>query len=159
MNDVTMNAPVPDAALDRLFRKAIFAMVPYPGRMRLALIPAVVYQWIQPALVRSGLLDVLPQRLGALARLAPPVSFRSLTARTPGRTAAIGDRRMTVGVLTGCVQRLAFHHVNEATVRVLAAEGCAVPRHPRSIRLPREFARRSRRLPDSTTTAGQSMAS
>jgi glycolate oxidase iron-sulfur subunit len=111
---------------DRLFRKAIFAMVPYPGRMRLALIPAVVYQWIQPALVRSGLLDVLPQRLRALARLAPPVSFRSLTARTPGRTAAIGDRRMTVGVLTGCVQRLVFAHVNDATVRVLAAEGCEV---------------------------------
>src|SRR6185295_1984814 len=34
--------------------------------------------------------------------------------------------RLTVAVLTGCVQRLAFHHVNEATVRVLAAEGCEV---------------------------------
>ncbi len=29
-------------------------------------------------------------------------------------------------MLTGCVQRLAFGHVNEATVRVLAAEGCSV---------------------------------
>ena len=33
---------------------------------------------------------------------------------------------MRVGLLTGCVQRLTFAHVNEATVRVLAAEGCEV---------------------------------
>jgi glycolate oxidase iron-sulfur subunit len=31
-----------------------------------------------------------------------------------------------VGVLTGCVQRLAFADVNHATVRVLSAEGCTV---------------------------------
>jgi glycolate oxidase iron-sulfur subunit len=31
-----------------------------------------------------------------------------------------------VGLLTGCVQRLVFPHVNDATVRVLAAEGCEV---------------------------------
>ena len=28
--------------------------------------------------------------------------------------------------MTGCVQRVFFGHVNEATVRVLAAEGCEV---------------------------------
>ncbi len=33
---------------------------------------------------------------------------------------------MSVGLLTGCVQRLAFPHVNQATVDVLAAEGCRV---------------------------------
>jgi glycolate oxidase iron-sulfur subunit len=113
-------------ALDRLFRKAIFALVPYPGRMRLALIPAVAYKWIQPALSRSGVLDLLPERLRALAKLAPPVSMHSLTARIPVRTAAVGEPRLKVGVLTGCVQRLVFPHVNEATVRVLAAEGCEV---------------------------------
>ena len=31
-----------------------------------------------------------------------------------------------MALLTGCVQRLSFAHVNEATVRVLAAEGCRV---------------------------------
>jgi glycolate oxidase iron-sulfur subunit len=31
-----------------------------------------------------------------------------------------------VALLTGCVQRLSFGHVNEATARVLAAEGCRV---------------------------------
>jgi glycolate oxidase iron-sulfur subunit len=38
---------------------------------------------------------------------------------------------MTVGLLTGCVQRVAFRPVNDATVRVLAAEGCEV-RAPRA---------------------------
>ena len=113
-------------AMDRLFRAAIFALVPYPGRMRVALVPALLYQWVQPFLTRSGILDVLPGRLRALARLAPPVSLRSLRASTPQRTGPVGERRMTVGLLTGCVQRLVFAHVNEATVRVLAAEGCEV---------------------------------
>ena len=33
---------------------------------------------------------------------------------------------MKVALLEGCVQRIAFANVNEATVRVLAAEGCRV---------------------------------
>jgi glycolate oxidase iron-sulfur subunit len=58
--------------------------------------------------------------------LAPSVSWRSLLARVPERTASIGARRLTVGLLTGCVQRIAFPQVNDATVRVLSAEGCDV---------------------------------
>ena len=111
---------------ERLFRKAIFMLVPYPRRMRLALLPAVLYRRVQPLLVRSGLLDLLPHRLRALAKLAPPVSLHSLTSKIPTRTPATGERRLTVGLLTGCVQRLVFSHVNEATMRVLAAEGCEV---------------------------------
>jgi glycolate oxidase iron-sulfur subunit len=101
-------------------------LVPYPGRMRLALLPAVLYKQVQPLLARSGLLDRLPQRLRALAKLAPPVSLRALTSKIPTRTPATGERRLTVGLLTGCVQRLVFSHVNEATMRVLSAEGCEV---------------------------------
>jgi glycolate oxidase iron-sulfur subunit len=111
---------------ERLFRKVIFTLVPYPGRMRLALLPAVLYRQIQPLLALTGLLDRLPHRLRALTKLAPPVSIRGLTAKIPARTPATGERRLTVGLLTGCVQRLVFSHVNEATIRVLSAEGCEV---------------------------------
>ena len=111
---------------DRLFRRLLFAVVPYPARLRLALAPLVAYRWIQPLLLRSRILDLLPARLAALAALAPPVSVRSLTAVTPAVTPAVGPRRARVGVLTGCVQRLVFGHVNAATVRVLSAEGCDV---------------------------------
>jgi len=111
---------------DRLFRSALFAVIPYPARLRLALAPLVVYGWIKPFIDRSGLLNLLPARARALAKLAPPMTLKSLTASTVEVTPAAGARRMRVGFLTGCVQRLAFAHVNEATVRVLAAEGCEV---------------------------------
>ena len=111
---------------DRLFRAGLFAVVPYPARLRLALAPLVVYGWIKPLIDRSGLLNLLPARVRALAKLAPPVTVKSLIASTAHVTRPAGARRMRVGLLTGCVQRLVFAHVNEATVRVLAAEGCEV---------------------------------
>jgi glycolate oxidase iron-sulfur subunit len=111
---------------DRLFRSALFAVIPYPARLRLALAPLVVYQWIKPLVEQSGVLNVLPARVRALAKLAPPITVKSLTASTAEVTPATGATRMRVGLLTGCVQRLAFAHVNDATVRVLAAEGCEV---------------------------------
>jgi glycolate oxidase iron-sulfur subunit len=54
------------------------------------------------------------------------VSWASLFDYFPERTPAIGERRLTVGLLTGCVQRLVFPRVNDATINVLAAEGCDV---------------------------------
>jgi glycolate oxidase iron-sulfur subunit len=115
---------------DRLFRTAIFSIVPYPWRLRVALLPALLYRLIQPYLQRSGTLNVLPGRLRALAALAPPVTVTGLLSRVRERTPAAGARRMTIGLLTGCVQRLVFGHVNEATVRVLRAEGCDVVAPP-----------------------------
>src|SRR5262249_17255296 len=44
----------------------------------------------------------------------------------PEITPAVGERRRRVGLLLGCVQREFLPHVNAATVRVLAAEGCEV---------------------------------
>ena len=58
--------------------------------------------------------------------LAPRVTPKMLTVRVAERTPAVGNRRMTVGLLTGCVQRVMFGHVNQATINVLSAEGCDV---------------------------------
>jgi glycolate oxidase iron-sulfur subunit len=111
---------------DRLFRSALFAIVPFPARLRVAFAPLIAYRWIKPLVDRSGILHLLPGRLRALAQLAPSITLRSLVASTATVTPALGQRRMRVGLLTGCVQRLAFAQVNAATVRVLAAEGCEV---------------------------------
>ena len=111
---------------DRLFRSALFAVVPFPARLRLVFAPLVAYRWIKPLVERSGVLGLLPRRVRALAQLAPSITLESLVASTAAVTPAAGPRRMRVGLLTGCVQRLAFAHVNAATVRVLAAEGCEV---------------------------------
>jgi glycolate oxidase iron-sulfur subunit len=102
--------------LERLRRHAIFAVFPYPERMK----------WIAPfaplARPAARALRRFP-RLRALADLAPP---RSARVRIPEVTEAVGARRGRVGFLQGCVQRVFFGDVNAATVGVLAAEGFEV---------------------------------
>jgi glycolate oxidase iron-sulfur subunit len=116
----------PRPLADRLFRAALFAVVPYPGRLRVVMAPLALAGRVKGALVSSGLAKLFPKRLRALMMLAPPVTPASLTRRVAERTPAVGEPRQRTGLLTGCVQRLAFPHVNEATVNVLAAEGCEV---------------------------------
>ena len=111
-----------------LFRRLLLAVLPYPARMRVLLAPLVA---LGPFMGRRGgfspgVLRLLPSRLRALLSVAPRVRWGALFERPAARTAASGRERMTVAVLEGCVQRLAFADVNAATVRVLAAEGCRV---------------------------------
>src|SRR4029079_17305006 len=63
----------------------------------------------------------------------PAARLRGLTRRLPAFTPAQGTRRRRVAMLEGCVQRVFFRDVNEATARVLAREGCdvIVPREQR----------------------------
>jgi glycolate oxidase iron-sulfur subunit len=61
-----------------------------------------------------------------LERLMPEVSPADLRRRVPPFTPAVGERRARVALLTGCVQSVFFAAVNQATARVLAAEGCDV---------------------------------
>jgi len=75
---------------------------------------------------RDGPRQGLLARLRSSLAVAPPVTLGGLFASLPETTPAQGAERMTVAMLTGCVQRLAFGHVNEATIRVLSAEGCRV---------------------------------
>jgi glycolate oxidase iron-sulfur subunit len=111
---------------DRLFRDLLFEFLPYPGRLRFALAPLVVFgPWLR-RIERRGWLDWLPARVRALLAVAPEATFASLRASVPAETPAVGSPRLRVGLLTGCVQRLAFGHVNQATVNVLSAEGCTV---------------------------------
>ena len=51
---------------------------------------------------------------------------RPARGRYPERIPARGARRAVVGMLLGCVQQVFFPQVNDATARVLAAEGCDV---------------------------------
>ncbi|GAB2575317.1 glycolate oxidase iron-sulfur subunit [Paractinoplanes abujensis] len=110
---------------DSLLRKAIFAVFPYPRRLRLLRGPLRAYQktGLQKLVARSGLLDRLGPTLSTLESLAP--QLRKVPS-PPRRVAARGTRRAVVGMLTGCVQGAFFPEVNSATVRILAAEGCDV---------------------------------
>ena len=113
---------------DRVTREAIFAVFPYPQRLRLAVAPLRALQrtgadWV---LARSGLVGRVSPAAEQALRLAPPAARGAAAGRLPRRVAARGARRAVVGMLTGCVQSVFFPRVNEATARVLAAEGCDV---------------------------------
>jgi len=110
---------------DRLLRAAIFALFPYPQRLRALRLPMTAYQrsGVQRLLRRSGLLQRLSPTLATMEAVAPPVQR---TGPVPSFVPAVGRSRAVVGMLTGCVQREFFPQVNAATARVLAAEGCDV---------------------------------
>jgi glycolate oxidase iron-sulfur subunit len=118
----------PRSLAERAFRGLIFALFPHPARLRVAAVGAWLYQRLGLARLarRTGVLARLPSRLAALEGLLPAVRLRDLRRAPPALTRARGQRRMRVGLVAGCVQSVFFARVNEATARVLAADGCEV---------------------------------
>jgi glycolate oxidase iron-sulfur subunit len=98
---------------ERLQRWVLFATLPYPRRMRVALRLAPIGRRLPTPRWARPLLDV-----------APPWRSRSqaVAAAPPEGGETIGR----VGLLAGCVQRAMFGDVNAATARVLAAAGYEV---------------------------------
>ena len=122
-----IEAQVPRDPADGAFRNLVFALFPYPRRLR-ALAP---FLWLGtklglPRIAAGPLGKLLPARLRQLATMAPPIALGDAFASLPPRTAAAGERRARVALVAGCVQRAFFPGVNAATIRVLAAEGCEV---------------------------------
>ena len=113
---------------DRLFRRLIFSLFPYPGRLKVVALKLWVYQrtGLQRLIRASGLLGLLPARLRAMEAVTPQVALGSIFSSLPKHIPARGERRRSVALLLGCVQRTFFPDVNAATARVLAAEGCDV---------------------------------
>ena len=120
-------ATAPRSVRDRLTRASIFALFPYPERLRVATAPLRALQrtGADRLLSRTGLLGRVSPAAEQALRLAPPAAA-ALPGRLPERVAARGARRAVVGMLTGCVQSVFYPRVNAATARVLAAEGCDV---------------------------------
>ena len=107
---------------DRALRSAIFALFPYPRRLHLMRGPLRLHQksGLSQLMRKSRVLQRISPTLAAMEGLAPTLGRAE---RVPERTPAQGERRGTVGLLLGCVQRECFPGVNAATARVLAAEG------------------------------------
>ena len=120
--------------LERAHRRLIFELFTRPGRLR-ALAPgaALAQRLGLPRLARRPRVRRLAPRLAAMLSMTPEASMRSSLSRLPEHFEARGEKRGTVALLQGCVQRVFFADVNEATARVLAAEGFEVhaPRLPR----------------------------
>jgi glycolate oxidase iron-sulfur subunit len=124
---VAMDATNGSETRDDWFRRWIlFGLFPYPRKLRRALLPARIAQ-------RTGLLKVLqatrltrllPVQLRRMVDMLPPP--RANEGRLPEFLPAIGRRRATVALFTGCIGDAMFRHVNWATARVLQQNGCDV---------------------------------
>jgi glycolate oxidase iron-sulfur subunit len=113
----------------KAIRQLIFSLFPYPDRIRLLLAPLALYQklGISQLMQTSGLLKRISPNLAAMESLLPPVTascfFDNLPERIPAQN---GEKRYRIGMILGCVQRVFFTGVNEATARVLSANGCEI---------------------------------
>lgn len=110
---------------ERALRRLLFETLPHPRRLRL----------LRPLLqaARAARLDALPGGPGRMVRLAPRnpdrwARRRGIASRTPAR----GPSRGRVALLLGCVQRVFYPEVHQATIEVLSSEGFEVlaPRLP-----------------------------
>ncbi|MGK7954485.1 MAG: (Fe-S)-binding protein [Crocosphaera sp.] len=113
---------------DKIIRSIIFNIFPYPQRLQIFLPLLWLYQnlGIQKIVRLTGILKYLSPRLAAMESILPKITLNSFKQNYPDVIPAQGKKRYRVGVVLGCVQRLFFSSVNEATVRVLTANGCEV---------------------------------
>jgi glycolate oxidase iron-sulfur subunit len=119
----------PRSETDRLFRRMLFVLFPYPKRLRAALLGVVMSErlGLRSLLRGTGLLDMLSGRIDAMESILPKLRDRNLEpVHLPSRMRPKGPARRRVGLITGCVQQVLFGEVNAATARVLLAEGCEV---------------------------------
>jgi glycolate oxidase iron-sulfur subunit len=112
----------------RSSRAALFAVLPYPRRMRRLATAVAVTQalGLRKMLQWQPLQRLVPRTLRRLDSMAPDLRLAELRTTAPRRIAPGGVAALRVAVLTGCVQDAFFSHVNRATARVLAAHGCDV---------------------------------
>ncbi len=109
--------------------KALFlrGALPHPTRLKLGATLLRIYQrrGLQALLRKSRLLSLLPGGIAELEAGLPELSQRFFKP-TPRVSQAIGQTKMVVGLLSGCVMPLAQAPTMEATVRVLTRNGCDV---------------------------------
>jgi glycolate oxidase iron-sulfur subunit len=105
---------------DRMLRGLITRVMPRPRLFRLSLLGAFFARPLVPLLELAGL-----KRFAAMLRLAP-ATFPPRGAHGPRVSAAQGERRGRVALLTGCVASVLAPEINEATIRVLTRHGIEV---------------------------------
>jgi glycolate dehydrogenase iron-sulfur subunit len=112
----------------RLLRSFIFERL-LPSRAMLTLAGAGMYLYqasgMQKVVRGSGLLKLMG-KLGEVEGLAPhietPFFYRHMGRVFPAQA----ERKYRVALLSGCIANISFARLNEATVRVLQANGCEV---------------------------------
>jgi glycolate dehydrogenase iron-sulfur subunit len=131
------SATLPRAALAEQALRRFFFDVMLPSRPITSLVFAglKIYQrsGLQTFTRKSGLLkrvDDLPTpfqgKLSAPEALMPQATGALLPKTLPEITPAQGTKRYRVGFISGCIMDQVYRDINEATIRVLTANGCEV---------------------------------
>jgi glycolate oxidase iron-sulfur subunit len=111
----------------RLARAIVFkGLLPYPKRIILAARLLRFYQrsGLQSLARATGILKLLA--LADRERLLPPINDHFFFGELGKTFSAQGARRARVAFFAGCIANVAFTKLNEATIRVLTANGCEV---------------------------------
>ncbi|MGA2418796.1 MAG: (Fe-S)-binding protein [Candidatus Acidiferrum sp.] len=111
----------------QLQRNLVFRhLLPYPKRIALVANLLRIYQRSgAQALARAtGVLQMLG--LAGREALLPPIDSKFFFDQLGTTHAAVGPRRARVAFFAGCVAQVTFTPLNEATIRVLTANGCEV---------------------------------
>ena len=109
------------SAKERLLRKLLASLVPYPERFRAALRLAPLGLPLRGLMRRLGL-----KELAAMLDLAPKRALRSPKYSGPGTAVTRAERKGRVILLAGCAQQVLRPEINDATIRVLARRGVDV---------------------------------
>jgi glycolate oxidase iron-sulfur subunit len=120
----------------QLLRRFFFDIM-LPSRLVLSLIFAglKLYQrsGLQTLVHRTGLLDAIDAlptpfqgKLKVPEALMDKAKGDLIPEQLPEITPALGQKRYRVGFISGCIMDQVFHDINEATIRVLTANGCEV---------------------------------
>lgn len=101
---------------DKFMRTALANILPYPNRVRVALMLGRFARWLEPALARTS----ATRPLAAMLRLAPKRIRAAAPAQNSPTTA---ERRGRVVIAQGCVENVLRPEIRAATVRVLNRAG------------------------------------
>jgi glycolate dehydrogenase iron-sulfur subunit len=113
--------------LESVLRSFFFYfLLPNPGRLKFMGRLLRFYQLSGLETVTRGILRPFPGCLANVARLAPRMEKPFFTERLGTVVPAVGERRYRVAFFAGCIANLSFARLNDATVRVLARNGCEV---------------------------------
>ena len=101
-------------------------LFPYASRVKVALAPARILQkWgVLNVVEKVGLTKLLPPTLRRLQEMLPTLTGSG--SRLPTILPPVGPKRARVALFLGCVADAMFPRTNEATARVLQANGCEV---------------------------------
>jgi glycolate oxidase iron-sulfur subunit len=112
-----------------LLRKLFFREI-LPHRRRLETAGKILRFYQQSGLEKlvlaSRVLKILPWNMERVAGLAPRMERPFFSERLGSVVPAVGARRYQVAFFAGCIANLSFARLNDATVRVLAKNGCEV---------------------------------